>query len=259
MALTTRDSRGNSNPLVASAVAVGINVTATGKEFEVAGNIVSRGSGDAGGTAIGFSTEPTIHGTIWTNASYDPAQPGKRWKRTMNFVDGNVGIGGSKDAVATAPAERLVVAGNILVTGDVRLAGADCAEDFAVADPESLVPGMVMVIGDDERLRQCREAYDKRVAGVLSGAGGRQPGIVLGRTTATEARLPLALAGTVYCQVDASYATVQTGDLLTTSRTPGHAMKAFEAGGRAFGAILGKALRPLTAGQGLIPVLIALH
>jgi hypothetical protein len=255
MALTTRDSRGNSNSLVASAVAVGINVTATGKEFEVAGNIVSRGSGEAGGTAIGFSTEPAIHGTIWTNASYDPAQPGKRWKRTMNFVDGNVGIGGSNDAVATAPAERLVVAGNILVTGDVRLAGADCAEDFAVVDLDSLVPGTVMVIGDDERLRQCREAYDKRVAGVL----GRRPGIVLGRTTATESRLPLALTGTVYCQVDASYAAVGTGDLLTTSPTPGHAMKACEAGGRAFGAILGKALRPLTAGQGLIPVLIALH
>jgi len=46
--------------------------------------------------------------------------------------------------------------------------------------------------------------------------------------------------------------------LLTTSDIPGFAMKASDPG-RAFGSVLGKALQPLPAGRGLIPVLIALQ
>jgi hypothetical protein len=48
------------------------------------------------------------------------------------------------------------------------------------------------------------------------------------------------------------------GDLLTTSSTPGHAMKAADAL-KAFGSIIGKALRPFKQGQGLIPILVALQ
>jgi hypothetical protein len=58
--------------------------------------------------------------------------------------------------------------------------------------------------------------------------------------------------------VDAQYSAVETGDLLTTSPTPGHAMKAHDQA-KAFGAVIGKALRPLAAGQSLIPILIALQ
>jgi hypothetical protein len=50
----------------------------------------------------------------------------------------------------------------------------------------------------------------------------------------------------------------KVGDLLTTAPTPGHAMKADDPL-KAFGAVIGKALRPLPDGQGLIPVLIALQ
>ncbi|HEY7253389.1 MAG TPA: hypothetical protein VIG37_23025 [Methylomirabilota bacterium] len=48
------------------------------------------------------------------------------------------------------------------------------------------------------------------------------------------------------------------GDLLTTSATPGHAMKAVD-GARAFGAVIGKALEPLAGGQALIRILVAMH
>ena len=52
---------------------------------------------------------------------------------------------------------------------------------------------------------------------------------------------------------------VEIGDLLTTSNTAGHAMKAVDHG-RAFGAVLGKAMQPLAKGQkGLILVLVALQ
>ncbi len=51
---------------------------------------------------------------------------------------------------------------------------------------------------------------------------------------------------------------IGVGDLLTTSSTPGHAMRAADPA-RAFGAVLGKSLGRLTGGQGLVPVLVALQ
>ena len=68
----------------------------------------------------------------------------------------------------------------------------------------------------------------------------------------------MALAGKAYCKVDASEAPIAMGDMLTTSPTVGHAMKASDPA-RAFGAVIGKALQPLVTGTGLIPILIALQ
>jgi hypothetical protein len=58
----------------------------------------------------------------------------------------------------------------------------------------------------------------------------------------------VALAGRVYCNVDAAEAAVQPGDLLTTSAVPGYAMKATDYV-RAQGAILGKAMETLEKGK----------
>jgi hypothetical protein len=141
---------------------------------------------------------------------------------------------------------------------DIRLYNADCAEEFDLASPHWVEPGTVMVLDDDGRLRESAHDYDRKVAGVVSGAGGYRPGIVLERRPTGSERAVLALLGKVYCKVDASYAPIAVGDLLTTSATPGHAMKATDAG-RAFGSVIGKALRPLETGRGLIPLLIALQ
>jgi hypothetical protein len=70
--------------------------------------------------------------------------------------------------------------------------------------------------------------------------------------------MAVALMGKVFCNVDASYESVEVGDLLTTSNTPGHAMKASDSS-RAFGAVIGKALRPLREGKALVPILVALQ
>jgi hypothetical protein len=166
--------------------------------------------------------------------------------------DGNVGIG------TTNPQEKLEVNGNIVVTGDILLANADCAEEFDICETEGNEPGTVMVLGEEGVLYQSRRAYDKRVAGVISGAGDYKAGIVLDKRRSSGARKPIALLGKVYCKVDAECGAIEVGDLLTTSPTPGHAMKA-DNPWQAFGAVIGKALRPLSRGQGLIPVLIALQ
>jgi hypothetical protein len=149
--------------------------------------------------------------------------------------------------------------GDVEVTGDIRLSNADCAEDFDVSGADSIEPGTVMVLGEaDGTLHQSRRAYDKRVAGVVSGAGGYKPGIVLDKQNTQANRVPLALLGKVYCKVDASYGSIEVGDLLTTSDRPGHAMKAADPT-RVYGSVIGKALRPFKDGQGLIPILIALQ
>lgn len=140
--------------------------------------------------------------------------------------------------------------------GDIKLRGGDCAERFDVEDGEADA-GTVMVIVSEGKLGACSSAYDKRVAGVISGAGGTFPGITLDNQGGSE-RKPLALNGKVFCKADARYGPIEIGDMLTTSETPGHAMRADDAV-RAFGSVIGKALRSLKRGTDLVPVLIALQ
>jgi hypothetical protein len=92
-------------------------------------------------------------------------------------------------------------------------------------------------------------------ADIVSGAGAFKPGLVLDKQADSHDRRTIALVGKVYCKVDARYGAVGVGDLLTTSPSIGHAMKATDRAS-AFGAVIGKALRALPDGQGLIPVLI---
>jgi hypothetical protein len=136
--------------------------------------------------------------------------------------------------------------------------GGDCAEDFPGVPSDDIDRGTVVVLGDNEKLRISSEPYDRRVAGVISGARGESPGLVLGRRPTEDFRVPLALSGRVWCKVDGDYGPIAAGDLLTTSSTPGHAMRATDPL-RAFGAVIGKALRPTGRGTTLLPVLIALQ
>jgi len=142
--------------------------------------------------------------------------------------------------------------------GDIILANADCAEEFEIDQSDNVEPGSVVVLNSSGKLTPATEPYDKRVVGVVSGAGNLRPAMVLDRQTGSTTRRPVALVGKVNCRVDAGYAPIEVGDLLTTSATAGHASKATDPA-RAFGAIIGKALRPLTAGQGLLPILCALQ
>ena len=137
--------------------------------------------------------------------------------------------------------------------------GADLAEPFATSDAP-LPAGSVVIIDDEHpgRLKLSTQAYDSRVAGVLSGAGGIHPGLSLRQQDKLEAGQDVALTGRVYVLADASNGAIRPGDLLTTSATPGHAMKASDSE-RARGAILGKAMTALSEGRGLVLVLVTLQ
>jgi hypothetical protein len=147
--------------------------------------------------------------------------------------------------------------GNVKVEGDILLTAADCAEQFDVVEADDTEPGSVVVIDANGALRQSSDPYDTKVAGVIAGGGTYRPGIILDEQSSSSDRLCVSLIGKVFCKVDSGYGPIATGDLLTTSPTPGHAMRASDPR-RAFGAVIGKALEPWESGRGLIPILVAL-
>jgi hypothetical protein len=168
----------------------------------------------------------------------------------------------AKDIATTnsISAKEITVSGKVTADDVIITGGQDCAEDFDTADSQALEPGTVVVLTDDGAIHQSAFPYDRRVAGVVSGAGAFRPGLILGRASSSqgEGKAPVALVGRIYCKVDADTSPIAIGDLLTTSDTPGHAMKATDQQ-KSFGAVIGKALRPLERGRGLLPILVALQ
>jgi hypothetical protein len=214
--------------------------TVTGTGFDVAGVI---GSSQRNNGVYGSSAADGASGVYGDNTAAGFGVAGRAMQGVGVLGEGKL-------------AGRFV--GDVEVTGDIRLENADCAEDFDVAGTGTVSPGTVMVLDDDGAVRPSHRAYDKRVAGVVSGAGDFRPGIVLDRRETGSARLPIALLGKVFCMIDAGHGAVAVGDLLTSSPTPGHAMRADDAT-MAFGAVLGKALQPLREGCALIPILVCLQ
>jgi hypothetical protein len=150
----------------------------------------------------------------------------------------------------------LVVSGTARITGDLFVGGeinpnGDVAEHYVAAGP--LDAGAVVVLDPATPLgvRLADQPYDTTVAGIIS----THPAVVL---PGTVGGLPLALVGRVPAKADASYGAIRVGDLLTTSATPGHAMRCADRA-QCVGAIIGKALQPLDSGTGVILVLVTLQ
>lgn len=140
----------------------------------------------------------------------------------------------------------------------LQVAGSDVAERFdAVLEAK---PGLVVAIDPDHpgQLAIAHRAYNRRVAGVISGANKLDAGMVLADLPGSKNSLPVALSGRVWVYCDATRSAIHPGDLLTTSNTPGHAMKVTNHA-KAQGAIIGKAMTGLKSGRGLVLVLVTLQ
>jgi hypothetical protein len=227
----------------------------------------SHGPGQAG--LFGVSD----HGPGVVGESRDPNQAavwgrGTAWQGVLGTSADQAGVVGTSEkfvavwcethtdqhAALFAKGPRLAgyFEGDVVVTGDLVLSGADYAEALDAVDAD-VAPGTVVVVGDDGRVRPCDADYDTAVAGIVSGAGGLKPAVVLDRHPDS---LTIAMMGKVWCLADADRAPIRPGSLLTTSSTPGHARGVAEPQ-RAFGAVIGKALTRLDSGRGLVRVLVS--
>jgi hypothetical protein len=237
-----------------------------------AGNIVTAGYEDSNGSVVRGRIQVEGDGPYITwadsgtgkSASISSAN-GALYYRVPNAA-GDVITAGYADSNGLVVRGRLVVegAGEAFLNGPMSCqvltirGGADVAEPFVM--PDEIVKGSVVVIDEEHpgQLKLSTEAYDTRVAGIVSGANGIQPGIALHQEGVLEGGQNVALSGRVFVQADAAFGAIRPGDLLTTSDTPGHAMKATDPS-KAQGAILGKAMTSLVEGTGMILVLVTLQ
>lgn len=168
---------------------------------------------------------------------------------------GEVGIG------TNTPATKLDV--NVTTTTKILeiTGGSDIAESFMVNSEFELLPGMIVSIDTNNpgELKIASSEYDSKVAGIISGANNINTGLILNQKGfITDGEVPVALTGRAYCYADVSFGEIKPGDLLTTSNTPGYAMRVSDYD-RANGATIGKAMTPLKKGdKGLVLVLVTL-
>lgn len=213
-------------------------------------SIWSEGSGLGYSTVEIKNTDPS-NGTALTaeNNSLGPTMV------LTQTGDGNILEGRSPSTVFAVQKNGRVRCAELELTG-----GVDLAEPFEISDNESLPAGALVVIDEENpgKLRLSDRPYDTRVAGIISGANGINPGIMLTQQGAFTGGQNVAICGRVYCFVDATYGAVSPGDMLTTSPTPGYAMKATDHT-RAYGAVIGKAMDGLQEGRGLLLVLVNLQ
>jgi hypothetical protein len=182
---------------------------------------------------------------------------------------GTAGLFGIYDRTAGRDRMTIDTSGNTYFSGpnvsvctlNIR-GGCDLAEPFQISEPrEKEVPeGSVLVIDEQApgHLKLSSQAYDTRVAGVVSGANGISSGIQMHQQGFLEGGRNVALSGRVYVLADAAEAAIRPGDLLTSSSVPGHAMRVTDHT-KAQGAVLGKAMTGLSKGQGMVLVLVTLQ
>ena len=181
-------------------------------------------------------------------------------------LSGTAGVFGIYDRNAGKERLKIYPTGLVSVNSLEIRGGSDFSENFDISDTATngatqLKPGLVVSINPAQpgKLLLSARAYDRRVAGIISGAGDIKPGVVMSQEgSVADGRHPVALSGRVYVWADTARGAIKPGDLLTTSPTPGHAMKVTNPA-RAQGAIIGKAMTGLKSGRGLVLVLVTLQ
>ena len=239
----------------------GNNSATTGGGGGVLGTSNAGGPGVNGSSLVtsGFST-----GIYGSTASQGAIVALFRAQNGGQIITGQFGVG-----AAAVDVFRVDSTGKGFFDGGTQVGGADFAESVSIAGAKTLYePGDLMIVDSsaNRQLTLATESYSTLVAGIYS----TKPGVLATTHKIDDAALqsashgglneevPLAVMGIVPCKVSAENGPIARGDLLVTSSTPGRAMKGTDRN-RMLGAVVGKALEPLSEGNGVIQVLVTLQ
>jgi hypothetical protein len=186
---------------------------------------------------------------LYSNAAYPFVLGGEGHIILQPGAGSSVGVGTNVLTQKLTVNGSANISGNILYGGNITGYGADLAEYIAGEGVES---GDVVVIDpeNDLTVMKSETAFDTTVAGIVS----TRPSSIMG---AGEGNVLLALAGRVPVKVTNESGQIRRGDLLTTSSTPGHAMRC-PGRGVCSGAVVGKALEEFNGNEGMITALVVL-
>ncbi len=243
----------------------------TGVTYGVHGSVDSSAGTGVYGQANNAACDTGIPGDICQGVAGKSAEGyGVRGETTNGVALGGYMSGsGTGLSLTSAGSGYFIAAGNffpadtkfsVSSAGNVRADGtfASPAADMAELLPaqSGLEPGDVLVIGLDGKLTRCTQANQPTVVGVYS----TKPAFLGGDPNdngTTTGKVPLAVIGVVPVKVSAENGAIRPGDLLVSSATPGHAMRA--GANPAVGTIIGKALTGLDKGTGVITMLVLLQ
>ncbi|MBS1496500.1 MAG: hypothetical protein JSU03_02435 [Bacteroidetes bacterium] len=220
-------------------------------------SVILSNTGDAGvndGGEIKLFSHGNTDSTLILRGSSAAGKGGE-----IIFVDQSTGTRTMEiDGNYTGSARSRIIVDELQIKG-----GADFAEYFDISNIADTKPAAGMLVSIDEKnigkLVISSKAYDKKVVGIISGANGIKPGMMMGhKNTIADGEYPVAISGRVYVMAEALKHPIAPGDLLTTSDIEGYAMKASH-NKKAVGAIIGKAMSSLQNGKGMVLVLLSIR
>lgn len=236
---------GSSDLTINSSGNVGIGTTLQSEKLEVVGNaLINNGSllMEKSGGLKTVEIKPTETGSdgasmlLYNNAGVATIE-----------IDADFGDGDGR-----------VITSELQIKG-----GSDLAENFDVqpAEEKDVKPGMLLSIDTQTEGRLCitNGPNDRKIVGVVSGANGIKPGMLMGQQGSIAfGKYPVALAGRVYVLCNNEGGEIAAGDFLTSSSQKGYAKKAGNLQ-EAQGAIIGKAMGSMNPETGYVLVLINLQ
>ena len=155
-----------------------------------------------------------LDGLVWGNGGLPGINSGTASPWLAGYLGGAVGALAPNTVCLSWDASGDVWVSNNLSTATLTIrGGADLAEPFNITSGNGEVPQGAVVVIDEQNpghLKLSDSPYDTRVAGVVSGANGVNPGIQMHQQGLIEGGKNVALTGRVYVQADASNSRHQT-------------------------------------------------
>lgn len=215
-----------------------------------------RGDGDLGRSPLEVISEGNISAIRAVNSGSGLALIGDASSGDALLVSSDSGdlIRGFDTGPSSNLRFRVTNEGNVSADGTFTGGGADVAE--FIDSPDELEPGDVVAIGSKGQFRRVNSAGSTAVAGVIT----THPGLLMNADDSRqtlEDGPALALVGRVPVKVTDQGGVVRPGDLLVSSSTPGHAMRAPVQ--PLPGTVIGKSLGTHESGAGAVEILVMLR